>query len=150
MKFTGQERKMYILALGLLVAAIALACTWTMWERPSSQASLSAETPTPAPSETPMAEETPAAEETPLSEGTATPEEGAEADDAGTVDTVVYYQDNYGYLVPVRNPAALAAGMERFIVNPELIVVMGETSRKLAETQYDARLVAAALLKLIL
>lgn len=55
-----------------------------------------------------------------------------------------------GYLVPVRNPAALAAGMERFIVNPELIVVMGETSRKLAETQYDARLVAAALLKLIL
>ena len=31
MKFTGKERKMYILALGLLVAAIALACTWTMW-----------------------------------------------------------------------------------------------------------------------
>ncbi len=102
MRFTGKERKMYVLALGLLVAAIALACTWTMWERPSSQASLSAETPTPAPSETPMAEETPAAEETPLSEGTAIPEEGAEADDAGTVDTVVYYQDNYGYLVPVQ------------------------------------------------
>ena len=44
--------------LGLRVAAIALACTWTMWERPSSQTSLSAETPTPAPSETPAAEET--------------------------------------------------------------------------------------------
>ena len=62
MKFTGKERKMYILALGLLVAAIALACTWTMWERPSSQTSLSAETPTPAPSETPAAEETPQSE----------------------------------------------------------------------------------------
>ena len=47
MRFTGKERKMYVLALGLLVAAIALACTWTMWERPSSQTSLSAETPTP-------------------------------------------------------------------------------------------------------
>ena len=102
MKFTGKERKMYILALGLLVAAIALACTWTMWERPSSQTSLSAETPTPAPSETP------AAEETPQSEGTASPEESPAPEDegqdaeAGTVDTVVYYQDNYGYLVPVQ------------------------------------------------
>ena len=102
MKFTGKERKMYILALGLLVAAIALACTWTMWERPSSQTSLSAETPTPAPSETP------APEETPLPEGTASPEESPAPEDegqdaeAGTVDTVVYYQDNYGYLVPVQ------------------------------------------------
>lgn len=50
MKFTGKERKMYVLALALLVAAIALACTWTMWDRPSSQTSQSAETPTPAPS----------------------------------------------------------------------------------------------------
>ena len=102
MRFTGKERKMYVLALGLLVAAIALACTWTMWERPSSQTSLSAETPTPAPSETP------APEETPLLEGTASPEESPAPEDegqdaeAGTVDTVVYYQDNYGYLVPVQ------------------------------------------------
>ena len=106
MKFTGKERKMYILALGLLVAAIALACTWTMWERPSSQTSLSAETP--APSETPAAEETPQSEATPAPEGTAVPEESEEPEaevqsaDAGTVDTVVYYQDNYGYLVPVQ------------------------------------------------
>ena len=108
MRFTGKERKMYVLALGLLVAAIALACTWTMWERPSSQTSLSAETPTPAPSETPAAEETPQSEATPAPEGTAVPVESAEPDaevqsaDAGTVDTVVYYQDNYGYLVPVQ------------------------------------------------
>ena len=106
MKFTGKERKMYVLALALLVAAIALACTWTMWERPSSQTSLSAETP--APSETPAAEETPQSEATPAPEGTAVPEESEEPEaevqsaDAGTVDTVVYYQDNYGYLVPVQ------------------------------------------------
>ena len=40
-------------------------------------------------------------------EGTVAPEESAEPEeaqsaDAGTVDTVVYYQDNYGYLVPVQ------------------------------------------------
>ena len=108
MRFTGKERKMYMLALGLLVAAIALACTWTMWERPSSQTSLSAETPTPAPSETPAAEETPLPEGTFAPEETVAPETSAETEDAqqsadaGTVNTVVYYQDNYGYLVPVQ------------------------------------------------
>ena len=108
MKFTGKERKMYVLALALLVAAIALACTWTMWERPSSQTSLSAETPTPAPSETPAAEETPlpegtfAPEETVAPEASAAPEDAQQSADAGTVNTVVYYQDNYGYLVPVQ------------------------------------------------
>ena len=108
MRFTGKERKMYVLALGLLVAAIALACTWTMWERPSSQTSLSAETPTPAPSETPAAEETPLPEGTFAPEETVAPEASAETEDAqqsadaGTVNTVVYYQDNYGYLVPVQ------------------------------------------------
>ena len=108
MRFTGKERKMYVLALVLLVAAVALACTWTLWERPSSQTSQSAETPTPAPSETPAPEETPQSEATLAPEGTVAPDESAEPDeealsaDAGTVDTVVYYQDNYGYLVPVQ------------------------------------------------
>ena len=105
MKFTGKERKMYVLALALLVAAIALACTWTMWDRPSSQTSQSAETPTPAPSETPAPEATPALEDAETPEGSAepdvSPEATAQSAEAGTVNTVVYYQDNYGYLVPV-------------------------------------------------
>ncbi len=108
MRFTGKERKMYVLALGLLVAAIALACTWTMWERPSSQTSLSAETPTPAPSETPAAEERrsrrrrrPGGDDRPGGER-GRRSRTRRAADAGTVDTVVYYQDNYGYLVPVQ------------------------------------------------
>ena len=105
MKFTGKERKMYVLALVLLVAAVALACTWTLWERPSSQTSQSAETPTPAPSETPAPEATPALEGAETPEGSAepdvSPEATAQSAEAGTVNTVVYYQDNYGYLVPV-------------------------------------------------
>ncbi len=105
MKFTGKERKMYVLALALLVAAIALACTWTMWDRPSSQTSQSAETPTPTPSETPAPEATPALEGAETPEGSAepdvSPEATAQSAEAGTVNTVVYYQDNYGYLVPV-------------------------------------------------
>ena len=105
MKFTGKERKMYVLALVLLVAAVALACTWTLWERPSSQTSQSAETPTPAPSETPAPETTPALEDAGTPEGSAAPDVSpaatAQSAAAGTVNTVVYYQDNYGYLVPV-------------------------------------------------
>ena len=105
MRFTGKERKMYVLALGLLVAAVALACTWTLWERPSSQTSQSAETPTPAPSETPAPETTPALEDAGAPEGSAAPDASpsatAQSAAAGTVNTVVYYQDNYGYLVPV-------------------------------------------------
>ena len=101
MKFTGKERKMYVLALALLVAAIALACTWTMWERPSSQTSQSAGTPTPAPSETPAPEETLLLVETPAPEESAAPAQSASEAEAGMVNTVVYYQDNYGYLVPV-------------------------------------------------
>ena len=77
MRFTGKERKMYVLALGLLVAAIALACTWTMWSRPASQTSQGAQTPTPAPSETPAPEETPLSEETLAPEATLAPEESA-------------------------------------------------------------------------
>lgn len=54
-----------------------------------------------------------------------------------------------GFLVPVRDAAALAAGMEKFIVRPELVTVMGESARRLAETQYDSRLVAADLIERI-
>ncbi len=44
-----------------------------------------------------------------------------------------------GFLVPPRDVAALVAAMERFIRQPELIVTMGEASRKLAEERFDVR-----------
>jgi len=42
-----------------------------------------------------------------------------------------------GFLVPVRNPAALAATMQRFIDNPQLLAPMAAASRRLAEQNYD-------------
>ncbi|MCG0275505.1 MAG: glycosyltransferase family 4 protein [Thermosediminibacteraceae bacterium] len=42
-----------------------------------------------------------------------------------------------GYLVPVKDPVSLAAAMERFIINPEIIIPMGKKSREIAEEKYD-------------
>jgi len=44
-----------------------------------------------------------------------------------------------GFLVPVKNSEALAEAMERFVLQPDLIARMGETSRKIAEEKYDVR-----------
>ena len=35
MKFSGNQRRIYQLALGLLILAIALVCAWSLWLRPS-------------------------------------------------------------------------------------------------------------------
>ncbi len=43
-----------------------------------------------------------------------------------------------GFLVPPRDPVALAEAMERFIIQPDLIRSMGLESRKLAEERFDA------------
>ncbi len=42
-----------------------------------------------------------------------------------------------GFLVPARDPKALAAAMEQFIKEPKLIKQMGAASRKIAEEKYD-------------
>lgn len=42
-----------------------------------------------------------------------------------------------GFLVPVRDPEALASAMLRFINQPELIPIMGYASRRLAEERFD-------------
>ncbi len=46
-----------------------------------------------------------------------------------------------GFLVPPRNPAAIASAMERFILQPELISSMGAQSRRLAEERFDVRVI---------
>jgi glycosyltransferase involved in cell wall biosynthesis len=58
-------------------------------------------------------------------------------DAPGCRDTVV--DGVNGFLVPVRDPEALAAAMMRFIEQPELVAAMGAASRKLAEERFDAR-----------
>lgn len=52
-----------------------------------------------------------------------------------------------GYLVPVRNPQALAGAMEAFITRPEDIARMGRAGRELAVNEFDAEKVAARILE---
>ena len=52
-----------------------------------------------------------------------------------------------GLLVPPRDPDGLYAAMLRFLVEPGLAAAMGEQSRRIAETRYDARKVSADMLR---
>lgn len=51
-----------------------------------------------------------------------------------------------GFLVPVRDAAALAATMQRFLQAPSLVRVMGHESRRMAEDRYGAESVAKAVM----
>lgn len=93
MNFTNHQRRLYLLALALLAVAIALACTWNLWQRTAARTSQ----PAPLPEITPPPVPEPAA----IPEETAVPDAGSESASRNSVNTVVYYQDNYGYLVPV-------------------------------------------------
>lgn len=66
--------------------------------------------------------------------------------DAPGCRETVRHGDN-GFLVPVRDPGALRAAMERFVREPELIPRMGQRSRALAEARYDVRKVNAAMVE---
>ena len=63
----------------------------------------------------------------------------------GCRETVV--DGDNGFLVPVRDPQALAQAMLRFINQPELIVRMGVRSRQMAEEKFDVHKVNARLLQ---
>lgn len=52
-----------------------------------------------------------------------------------------------GFLTPPRDPEALAAAMERFITEPQRIRDMGLAGRRMAEEEFDARKVAAHILR---
>lgn len=66
-------------------------------------------------------------------------------DASGCRETVI---DGYnGYLVPVKAVEELAAAMERFIVNPELIIEMGKASRQLVEEKFDVHAVNQSMLE---
>lgn len=51
-----------------------------------------------------------------------------------------------GVMVPVRDPYALAQAMQMFITNPDLVISMGENSRRLAESRFDVHQVNSRIL----
>src|SRR5262249_9102637 len=51
-----------------------------------------------------------------------------------------------GFLVPVGDPEALAATLERFILSPHLIGAMGRESRRLAAEKYNVHAVNSIIL----
>lgn len=118
MKTTENQKTIYLLALILLLAAAALAIGWTVLgsEQASSDALLSPEAtelPGPVPPETPVPDVG-----VELAQSVVSPEARP------TVGTVVYYQDNYGYLVPVMCNVAYEDGiakatLRRMVQSPE-------------------------------
>lgn len=52
-----------------------------------------------------------------------------------------------GFLVPVEDPVALARAMERFILDPDLVTVMGRASCAIAAEKYDVNKVNLGLLR---
>lgn len=54
-----------------------------------------------------------------------------------------------GFLVPPRDVEALVRAMERFILQPELILSMGQASRKLAEERFDVHKINQRILEVI-
>jgi len=60
-------------------------------------------------------------------------------DAPGCRETVV--DGDNGFLVPVKDAAALANAMLKFIEQPELIATMGKRSREMAEQKYDVGIV---------
>jgi glycosyltransferase involved in cell wall biosynthesis len=68
-------------------------------------------------------------------------------DAPGCHETVIDIDGENGFLVPVRNVDALAAAMERFILQPELIAKMGQASRRIAEERFDVRRINQVILQ---
>lgn len=65
-------------------------------------------------------------------------------DAPGCRETVV--DGGNGFLVPVGDAQALARAMERFILEPELVPVMGKRGRRIVEEKYDVHKVNAVIM----
>lgn len=94
MKPINDQRKLYLLAAALLALSVALCLVWKVWQPPEEAG---APSPSPSPEAT--------APEATVSPVSAQAESG--------VRTTVYYQDNYGYLVPVEKTIAEQTGVAR-------------------------------------
>jgi glycosyltransferase involved in cell wall biosynthesis len=52
-----------------------------------------------------------------------------------------------GFVVPQRDPAALAAAMRRFVDDPSFSPRMGKASRRIAEEIFDVKKVNAVMMR---
>ncbi len=68
-------------------------------------------------------------------------------DAPGCRETVVHGVN--GFLVPPRDVNALVEAMEQFIRQPDLIITMGQASRKLAEERFDVKVINRRILQTI-
>lgn len=69
--------------------------------------------------------------------------------DVGAIREIVRHEDT-GLLVPVGDPAALAAALHRLAGDPDLRHAMGESARRLVRAEFDAKTNAARLVTLLL
>ena len=124
MKLSGSQRRVYLLALALLAVAIALASAWSLWGKSDG-----------APGATTMpTQDVQSGQDAEPSQGLQPPQEadeapadrqaaadgGAEAADGSggaKTSTIVYYQDNYGYLVPVMCSVPMEDGIAKATLN---------------------------------
>lgn len=105
MKFDLSQRRMYLLALIVLLVAIALLCVWRLWLVNASGDNV-------APGATAPASPSPSTTELAL-DATIAPTATSGKEASTGVGTVVYYQDNYGYLVPVMMNVPLEEGIAK-------------------------------------
>lgn len=105
------QRKIYLLALALLLVALVLACTWLMNENTREEG-----TPVPQPMTSAIPEVSPTAspENASPQNETASSVQTAESQ---KVSTIVYYQDNDGYLVPVMCSVPMEDGIAKATLN---------------------------------
>lgn len=127
MKFSGSQRRVYLLALALLVVAVALASAWTLWGKPDGLLGAA----------TMPGQEDQSAQDMEPSQGLQPPQTASEAapapvdrqtsadsgadsvagDGRARTSTIVYYQDNYGYLVPVMCSVPMEDGIAKATLN---------------------------------
>ena len=107
MNLSQNQRRMYWLALAVLATAIALGCAWMLWPRPAASTAPQAAQPQAV-----RAPETAAPSAT-VAPSAAAQETAASAPAARKASTVVYYQDNYGYLVPVMCSVPMEDGIAK-------------------------------------
>lgn len=104
MKITSSQKNLYLLAIVLLIA-VALVCMWTFGDGGEAL-------PSPEPDAADSAEPTQTPTQAPIDE-TEQAVNAQIAEKQQNVSTVVYYQDNYGYLVPVMCNVAYQDGIAK-------------------------------------